>query len=191
MLAGAGSGKTETLTRRVADLILRRGETPERLLCITFTAKAAEEMRLRLSKLLGPEQTPRWVGTFHAIMARLLIEDGASVPGLTRGFSILGQSDAHTLLMQVAGERNAKDGSLLQEAASLLRNALVEDPQKLPRSSVLTRFEPELLARAAAVLPDYHRALAKRDALDFDDLIVLPVQAMQADPELATRWSGR
>ena len=191
VLAGAGSGKTETLTRRVADLILRCGEAPERLLCITFTAKAAGEMRLRLARLLGPEQTPRWVGTFHAVMARLLIEDGTGVPGLARGFSILGQSDARTLLMQVAGERNAKDGSLLQEAASLLRNALVEDPRKLPRSSALTRFEPELLARAAAVLPDYRRALAERDALDFDDLIVLPVQAMQADPELAARWSGR
>ena len=92
VLAGAGSGKTETLIRRVADLILT-GEAPDRLLCITFTAKAAGEMRSRLAALLGPEQTPRWVGTFHAVMARLLIEDGAGVPGLPRGFAILGQRD--------------------------------------------------------------------------------------------------
>ncbi len=84
VLAGAGSGKTETLIRRVADLILG-GEAPDRLLCITFTAKAAGEMRSRLVALLGPERTPRWVGTFHAVMARLLIEDGAGGPGLPQG----------------------------------------------------------------------------------------------------------
>ena len=81
VLAGAGSGKTETLIRRVADLILG-GEPPDRLLCITFTAKAAGEMRGRLAALLGPEQTPRWVGTFHAVMARLLTEDGCMTVNL-------------------------------------------------------------------------------------------------------------
>jgi superfamily I DNA/RNA helicase len=124
VLAGAGSGKTETLIRRVADLILA-GEAPDRLLCITFTAKAAGEMRSRLAALLGPEQTPRWVGTFHAVIARLLIEDGAGVPGLPRGFAILGQGDARALLMQAGGIRDAKEASLLQEAVSLLKNSLV------------------------------------------------------------------
>ena len=118
VLAGAGSGKTETLIRRVADLILA-GEAPDRLLCITFTAKAAGEMRSRLAALLGPEQTPRWVGTFHAVMARLLIEDGAGVPGLPRGFAILGQGDARALLMQAGGIRDAKEARLLQEVVSL------------------------------------------------------------------------
>jgi superfamily I DNA/RNA helicase len=107
VLAGAGSGKTETLIRRVADLILG-GEAPDRLLCITFTAKAAGEMRSRLAALLGPERTPRWVGTFHAVMARLLIEDGAGVPVLPRGFAILGQGDARELLMQAAGIEDRK-----------------------------------------------------------------------------------
>ena len=190
MLAGAGSGKTETLIRRVADLILA-GEPPDRLLCITFTAKAAGEMRGRLAALLGPEQTPRWVGTFHAVMARLLIEDGAGVPGLPRGFAILGQNDARELLMQAAGIRDLKAASLLQEAVSLLKNGLVTEPRRLPRSSALTRFEPEVLARAAAVLPAYGAALAQRQALDFDDLIALPVAAMQADPALAAHWSAR
>ncbi|MBL6459352.1 ATP-dependent helicase [Belnapia sp. T6] len=190
VLAGAGSGKTETLTRRVANLILG-GEPPDRLLCITFTAKAAGEMRSRLAALLGPERTPRWVGTFHAVMARLLIEDGAGVPGLPRGFAILGQGDARDLLMQAAGIEDRKEAGLLQEAVSLLKNGLVTDPRRLPRSSALTRFEPEVLARAAAVLPAYRAALAGRQALDFDDLIALPVAAMQADPALAARWSAR
>ena len=161
MLAGAGSGKTETLIRRVADLILA-GEVSDRLLCITFIAKAAGEMRSRLATLLGPEQTPRWVGTFHAIMARLPIEDGAGVPGLPRGFAILGQNDARELLMQAGGIRDLKEASLLQEAVSLLKNGLVTEPRRLPRSSALARFEPEVLARAAAVLPTYQAALAQR-----------------------------
>ena len=189
MLAGAGSGKTETLIRRVADLILT-GEASERLLCITFTAKAANEMRSRLAARLG-ERTPRWIGTFHAVMSRLLIEDGAGVPGLPRGFAILGQRDARALLMQVAGMRDAKAAGLLLEAVSLLKNGLVSDPGRLPRSAAVLRFESEELARAAGVLPAYQAALAQRQALDFDDLIAWPVAAMRADPVLAKRWSGR
>ena len=190
VLAGAGTGKTETLTRRVANLILG-GERPEQLLCITFTTKAAGEMRSRLAALLGPERTPRWVGTFHAVMARLLIEDGTSVAGLPRGFAILDQGDARMLLMQAAGIRDAKEASLLQEAVSLLKNGLVTEPRRLPRSAALARFEPEVLARAAAMLPAYQTALAQRQALDFDDLIAVPVAAMQANPALAARWSAR
>jgi superfamily I DNA/RNA helicase len=141
VLAGAGSGKTETLIRRVAGLILG-GEAPDRLLCITFTAKAAGEMRSRLLALLGPERTPRWVGTFHAVMARLLIEDGAGVPGLPRGFAILGQGDARELLIQAGGLRDAKEASLLQEAVSLLKNGLVAvTAWQLSRHS---RFRPNL-----------------------------------------------
>jgi len=190
VLAGAGSGKTETLTRRVAHLVLA-GEDPGRLLCITFTTKAAGEMRARLSRLLGPERTPRWVGTFHAVMARLLVEDGAALPAAPRGFSIMGGRDARALLMQVAGIRDAKEGAHLQEAVSLLKNGLVDDPRRLPRSAALARFDRDVLARAAAALPGYRAALLARPALDLDDLLAVPVAAMRADPALAARWSGR
>ena len=205
VLAGAGSGKTETLTRRVAHLVLA-GADPGRLLCITFTAKAAAEMRGRLHRLLGAERTPRWVGTFHAVMARLLIEDGAAVAvsqlgasqvggsqvgGVPRGFAILGGRDARALLMQVAGVRDAKEGAVLQEAVSLLKNGLAEDARGLPRSSAQARFDRDVLARAAAALPGYRAALLGRPALDLDDLLAVPVAAMRADPALAARWAGR
>ncbi|NPD68305.1 UvrD-helicase domain-containing protein [Lichenicola cladoniae] len=191
LLAGAGTGKTETLARRVADLILNGGEQPDRLLCITFTAKAAGEMRLRLASVLAPDQMPRWVGTFHAAMARLLMEDGAGLPCLARGFSILSPGDARSLLMQVAGVTDIKDGSQLQEAVSLLRNALATTEGKRPRSAALLGCDPEILERATALVPAYRAALADREVVDFDDLIVLPVLGMRADPALADRWSGR
>jgi superfamily I DNA/RNA helicase len=113
------------------------------------------------------------------------------VPDLPRGFAILGQGDARELLMQASGIRDAKAATLLQEAVSLLKNGLVTEPRRLPRSSALARFEPEVLAQAAAVLPAYQAALAHRQALDFDDLIAVPVAAMQADPALAAHWSSR
>lgn len=190
VLAGAGSGKTETLTRRVAGLILAGG-APERLLCITFTAKAAGEMRARLAAALGPERTPRWVGTFHAVMARLLMEDGGGVPRLPRGFTILGRAGAQRLLAQVARVADAKEADALAEAVSLYKNSLAEKPRDLPRASARSRFAAELLARAAAVLPAYQAALDERQVLDFDDLIARPVGAMRADPTLAARWSAR
>lgn len=191
VLAGAGSGKTETLTRRVADLILRRGEAPERLLCITFTAKAAGEMRARLLARLGPARLPRWVGTFHAVMARLLIEEAAQLPALPRGFSILGQSEARTVLMALAGVKDLREGMALQDAVSLLKGSLLGPADSLPQIPAFARFEPEVLRDAQALLPAYRAELDRRAALDFDDLIARPVEAMAADPALAQRWSGR
>lgn len=190
VLAGAGSGKTETLARRAIDLILSRGERPERLLCITFTNRAAAEMRARMAAKLG-SQAPHWVGTFHACMARLLTEDAAAVPDLPRGFAILDAARARALMGQVAGIRDIKEMSQVFEAMSLLRNYGVETRQAVPRRPVFARFEPAILTQAMDVLPDYVAELRRQRALDFDDLLLLPAQAMATDPALAARWSGR
>lgn len=191
VLAGAGSGKTETLTRRVADLILRHGERPDRLLCITFTTKAAGEMRSRLTARLGAAQLPRWVGTFHALMARLMTEEAAQVAGLPRGFAILPQAEARAVLMAVAGVTEAREGMALQDAVSLLKGCLVGPGEAWPRTPAFARFEAETLTQALALLAPYRAELDRRAALDFDDLIARPVELMRADPALARRWSGR
>jgi superfamily I DNA/RNA helicase len=190
VLAGAGSGKTETLARRAIDLILRQEERPDRLLCITFTNRAASEMRVRMAAKLG-SRAPVWVGTFHACMARLLTEDASAVPDLPRGFAILDAARSRAVLGQVAGVREPKKLLPLHEAMSLLRNYGLENGRKPPRIPAFARFESDVLAEAVAILPAYAAELRRLRALDFDDLLILPARAMVADPALADRWSGR
>ncbi|WP_419757991.1 ATP-dependent helicase [Acidisoma sp.] len=190
VLAGAGSGKTETLARRAIDLILRHDERPDRLLCITFTNRAAAEMRARMAAKLGA-RAPAWVGTFHACMARLLTEDAGAVPDLPRGFAILDAPRSRAVLGQVAGVRDPKVLLPLHEAMSLLRNYGLENGRKPPRVPAFARFEGAVLAQALAILPAYAAELRRLRALDFDDLLVLPARAMAADAALAARWSGR
>ena len=190
VLAGAGSGKTETLARRAIDLILRHDEPPERLLCITFTNRAAAEMRARMASKLGT-RAPAWVGTFHACMARLLTEDAGAIPDLPRGFAILDAARSRATLGQVAGVRDPKLLLPLHEAMSLLRNYGLENGAKPPRVPAFARFESAVLAEALAIMPVYAAELRRLRALDFDDLLILPARAMAADAALAARWSGR
>jgi superfamily I DNA/RNA helicase len=190
VLAGAGSGKTETLARRAIDLILRQDERPDRLLCITFTNRAAAEMRARMALRLGA-RAPAWVGTFHACMARLLTEDAGAIEGLPRGFAILDAARSRATLGQVAGVRDPKLLMPLHEAMSLLRNYGLENGRKPPRVPAFARFESAVLAQALAILPAYAAELRRLRALDFDDLLILPARAMAADAALAARWSGR
>ena len=190
VLAGAGSGKTETLARRAIDLILRQDERPDRLLCITFTNRAAAEMRGRMAAKLGT-RAPIWVGTFHACMARLLTEDAGAIPDLPRGFAILDAARSRAVVGEVAGVRDPKLLLPLHEAMSLLRNYGLESGRKPPRIPAFARFEGAVLAQALAMLPTYAAELRRLRALDFDDLLILPARAMAADAALAARWSGR
>ena len=190
VLAGAGSGKTETLARRAIDLILRRDEAPERLLCITFTNRAAAEMRARMATKLGP-RAPHWVGTFHACMARLLTEDAGLVEAAPRGFTILDPPRARTLVGQLTGIKDIKEMAQVQEAVSLLRNYGVKPKGRPPKTPAMTRFEGEVLDQAMTVMPAYVAELRRQRVLDFDDLLVVPAEAMEKDPALAARWSAR
>ncbi|MFQ5679448.1 MAG: ATP-dependent helicase [Gemmatimonadota bacterium] len=188
VLAGAGSGKTRVLTARVAELIARRNVAPHRLLAVTFTNKAAQEMRSRIERLLEREVRHLWIGTFHAIGARLLRHE-ADQTSRDRSFSIYDEEDSLRTLkgaMEEAGldPRRWSPGAL-RSRISAAKNAAVEGSGDLPA-------ELDLLSRAVAeVYPVYQRLLVARNAYDFDDLILEAVRLLERNEEVRQRWGDR
>ncbi|MBI3791087.1 MAG: UvrD-helicase domain-containing protein [Gemmatimonadetes bacterium] len=188
ILAGAGSGKTRVLTARIARLIRDRGVHPSRILAVTFTNKAAGEMKERIGRQLGAEPTGIWAGTFHGIGARLLRAEAARV-GRTQSFTIYDEDDTLGLLKRVmervkVSPREWTPKSVLGTISSA-KNALVGPA------------EYEALARdplAKAAVPVYHAleaALREHNAVSFDDLLTLPVQILEEHPERRDAYAGR
>ena len=191
VLAGAGTGKTRTLTCRIAHLVREHGVPPHRILAVTFTNKAAGEMRERVAGYLGEEPRGMWLGTFHALGARLLRIHAAEV-GRTAPFTIF---DAEQSLNQVKRAQKTVrvnpdrwNPRTVQGVISSAKNVLV-GPQ---------RFHDEngggsdpLAAVAAAVYPEYQAALARQNAFDFDDLLMKPVELFESHPDILHRYSDR
>ena len=191
ILAGAGSGKTKTLTHRIAHLI-ENGTGPERILAVTFTNKAAKEMRERLGHLLGQDGTSRsfmpWMGTFHSICVRLLRYDGEHI-GVPRNFTIFDDSDRLGLVRQIMKQLGLSEKTLTPRAIlsqiSSAKNELVT-----PDEYASTARLP--LQRAAAdVFPKYENARKEANALDFDDLIGEAVRLLTEVPAIRQAWQKR
>ncbi|HEX8943726.1 MAG TPA: UvrD-helicase domain-containing protein [Gemmatimonadaceae bacterium] len=188
VLAGAGSGKTRVLTTRIARLIDVEGVDPRHILAVTFTNKAAGEMRERVGRLLGSDPGGMWVGTFHAIGARML-RASAHLVGRTPAFTIYDQDDSLSVIKRIMERHQipAKQFTprAIQSAVSDAKNALV------------TPTEYERLAMdpfAKAVVPVYRslgEALQLANAVDFDDLLVLPVRMLQQHPEKLSSYRSR
>ncbi len=178
VLAGAGSGKTRVLTSRIARLVDHHGVDPRHILAVTFTNKAAGEMRDRVARLLGEEPVGMWIGTFHAIGARVLRQD-ASLARRTPAFTIYDEDDSLSVVKRVM-ERlriSTRDWTprAIRAAISDAKNALVgpEEYAKLAMDS---------LARSAAPVYDHLEvSLRESNAVDFDDLLVLPVRILQRE----------
>jgi superfamily I DNA/RNA helicase len=164
VLAGAGSGKTRVITHRLAELV-RRGVPPARLLAVTFTHKAAGEMRERAAQLLGGGAESPWIGTFHAIGARLLRRHAARA-GLPRDFTVLSEEEQARIPGEVARERGLTE----EEAASFPAFLDRAKNQGLPPDA-LRADEP----RRAAAYARYQERLRERGAVDFGDLLLLPL----------------
>jgi DNA helicase-2/ATP-dependent DNA helicase PcrA len=186
VLAGAGSGKTRVLTTRIARLIQHHGVDPSRILAVTFTNKAAGEMRERIARLLGSEPRGMWCGTFHAIGARMLRANARAV-GLTPNFTIYDQDDTVTLIkrvMEAAGiSPKAWSPKVIAALISDAKNALVS-----PAEYASLALDP-VSRNAAAVYRNLDAALRAANAVTFDDLLTLPVQLLQGDPALQQRMS--
>jgi DNA helicase-2/ATP-dependent DNA helicase PcrA len=179
VLAGAGSGKTRVLTTRLARLIDQHGVDPSRILAVTFTNKAAGEMKERIARLLGRAPTGMWVGTFHAIGARML-RAAPHLVGRTTTFTIYDQDDTQSVVKRLM-ERNGLNVKqftprAVHAAISDAKNALVT-----PDEYANLAMDP--FSRAAAVVyRELGQALRVANAVDFDDLLVLPVRLLAENP---------
>ena len=183
VIAGAGSGKTRVITRKILHLI-EAGMSARAIAAITFTNKAAAEMaeRLRHASIRGDERP--LVCTFHSLGVRMLREDGRAL-GLKPAFSILDADDTVSLIAQLTGTTDRKAARVVQGLISLWKNAGL-DPE---RAAAAARDTGE--HAAARTYRDYAATLAAYQAVDFDDLIRLPLALVRDHPEVAERWQNR
>jgi DNA helicase-2/ATP-dependent DNA helicase PcrA len=187
VLAGAGAGKTRVLTHRIAHLIQNHGIAPSRLLVVTFTNKAAKEMRERLTNLLGEPYVRRlWVGTFHAICSRILREEIEALGGYNRRFAIYDPDDQEKLMKQTL-ERLDLDLKQYKPRAQLKRISELKNKGLRPADfrNQAFDFSDRTLAR---IYDTYQEALGLNNAVDFDDLMLLTLQLLNTQPALRERY---
>jgi len=188
VLAGAGSGKTRVLTHRIAYLIGACGIPPESILAVTFTNKAAGEMRDRVEKLLGPEASQVWLSTFHSLCVRILRREIGHL-GHSRGFAIYDQGDARSLVKE-AMRRNGLDPKQeeprrVEWRIDQWKNAGVGPAEACDEA---VDFEAR---RAAEIYLTYQRLLVDANALDFGDLLLRTVELFDRFPEVLAHYRRR
>ncbi len=184
VLAGAGSGKTGVITNKIAHLINTLGIAPNRIAAITFTNKAAKEMQERVTKLIGGRGEGLTISTFHSLGVRILRQESRAL-SLKPGFSILDSADTTALYQELAGNVDKSRLRMLQTRISLWKNSLLD------AAGAKLAAEDEFEHAAAALFVDYERSLRAYQAVDFDDLIRLPVTLFLNNEEAAQRWRGR
>jgi len=188
ILAGAGSGKTRVLTHRVAYLIREIGISPFSILAITFTNKAADEMRQRVAGLVGPVAQRMWVSTFHSACVRILRREATRL-GYRSGFTIYDQADAVRLTGYVIRDLGLDPKRFpprsVHATISAAKNDLVDFDRY--RAQARTIFE----RKVADVYTEYQRRLLAASAMDFDDLLVVTVNVMHAFPDVLAHWRSR
>ena len=186
VLAGAGSGKTRALTYRIAHLILHRGMAPWHILAITFTNKAAEEMRLRVHRLLGTEKAGVWIGTFHATCARILRQHIERL-GYQRHFVIYDDADQLRLIKACLKKRPGVKQVRPAAVQSLLDRAKNQglDP------GLLVPQQSPLRGALEEVLSDYSQRMEEANALDFGDLILLVLRLFDEFPDVRRSYQER
>jgi len=188
IVAGAGSGKTRVLTHRIAWLIAEQGVSPFEILAITFTNKAAQEMRARVAALVGPVATRMWVSTFHSACVRILRRDAARL-GYKPNFTIYDQADAVRLTGYVVRDHGLDTKKFPPRAMhayiSAAKNELVDF------ETYASRARTVMERRVGEVYRDYQQRLVAANAMDFDDLLLVAVNLLQACPDVLEHYQNR
>jgi DNA helicase-2/ATP-dependent DNA helicase PcrA len=186
ILAGAGSGKTRVLTYRIAHLIGKLGVDPFHLLAVTFTNKAAQEMRERVEKLIGSAIYNLWIGTFHSMCARILRRDGEHL-GIGRNFTIYDEKDRLDLIVRVMKDEDISDKEFhpksIRSKISGAKNGLVR-PEEYPRSNPYS----DILIR---LYSQFEKRLRENNGLDFDDLLMKTVELFEEFPDIRMKYADR
>ncbi|HEX6258164.1 MAG TPA: UvrD-helicase domain-containing protein [Candidatus Saccharimonadales bacterium] len=189
ILAGAGSGKTKTLTHRIAYLLAEKHTAPEAILAVTFTNKAAKEMRERLAGLVGRSSDDRffmpWMGTFHSICVRLLRRDGEHI-GVPRNFVIFDEADRLGVIKQAMRQLSISEKQFTPRAISGLISSAKNDGIGVEEFARAARLPQQQVA--ADIFPRYERLRKEAAALDFDDLLAETVRLFREVPEIRRKW---
>lgn len=190
IMAGAGSGKTKVLTCRVANL-LQKGVRPYRILAITFTNKAAAEMRERVNNMSGPAAKDVWLFTFHAFCARFLRMEIDKLPGYNKNFAIYDTDDTKKLIKGILKELNIDDNRFspnkILNKISEAKNKLI-DAEHFSQSIDSVDFNDK---KVAEVYERYQTQLKLNNALDFDDLLMLSIKLLQENKEVREKYQDR
>jgi DNA helicase-2/ATP-dependent DNA helicase PcrA len=188
VVAGAGSGKTRVLTRRIAYLLAERDVHPGQIMAITFTNKAAAEMKERVADMVGARARSMWVSTFHSMCVRVMRRDAKTL-GMSSNFSIYDSDDTRRLVTLVARDLDLDPkkyaARTLAVHISNLKNELI-DPE-----TAAAQATNDLERRVAEVYTVYQRRLGESNSLDFDDLIMKTVELLQTFPDVAEHYRRR
>ena len=188
IIAGPGSGKTRTLTHRIAYLIASKRAWPSQILALTFTNKAAREMRSRVHELVGAEAKGMWMGTFHSVFARVLRREAERI-GFTRDFTIYDTDDTERLLKELMLRYNVDPKKVTPRTARAKISGA--------KNQMVTPTEYLALARdpydeaVAKLFGPYTEALRKANAMDFDDLLAWPIRLFDAHPDVLKEYQQR
>ena len=190
ILAGAGSGKTRVLTHRTAYLIEEKGVNPYNIMAITFTNKAAGEMRERIDALVGYGSESIWVSTFHSTCVRILRRHIDRI-GYDTNFTIYDSDDSKSVMKEICKRLNI-DTKIYKERSLLAAISSAKDELVSPTQFALQAASSDFAKKKQAqVYQEYQAALQKNNALDFDDLIVKTVELLQTDPEVLAYYQER
>jgi DNA helicase-2/ATP-dependent DNA helicase PcrA len=188
IFAGAGSGKTRVLTHRIAYLLNEKKVFPDRILAVTFTNKAAGEMKSRLERMVGAVARDLWVGTFHSMCVRILRRDGRKI-GIASNFAIMDDTDQRAIVREILhdldfDERQIAPGAALAEISKAKNNLWSPDTYETQNASFIGE-------RYAQVYREYERRLKESNGLDFDDLIGRTIELLENDDETRVRYQSK